>query len=178
MLSRKRPHTRRNVTDSARRVRVHLLRSGQALLDIERRTTRPCWDGQTPPHDRRRCPATGLRRMWQTNVALQQTHCMLHLRSAQLRPGALRRPARPVCTLQVSGGQARLVLQILLALFHLQFVARLILCAYQAIWSPPLFSLLVEVAFGVQDSALDMAAVGSCRAQRPGLLSGICEKTA
>ena len=104
---------------------------------------------------------------------------MLHLRSAQLRPqtrfGVL--PHR-CCTLQVSGGQARLVLQILLALFHLQFVARLIFCADQAIWSPPLFGLLVEVAFGVQDSALDMAAVGSCRAQRPGLLSGICEKTA
>ena len=65
---------------------------GQALLDIERRTTRPRWDGQTPPHDRRGCPATGLRRVWQTNVALQQTHCMLPCKvhsCAQARFGAL-----------------------------------------------------------------------------------------
>ena len=63
--------------DSERRVRVRLLRSGQALLDIERRTTRP---RRTVRRYRTiaSCPATGLRRFWQTNVALQQTHCMLH----------------------------------------------------------------------------------------------------
>ena len=80
--------------DSERRVRVRLLRSGQALLDIERRTTRPRRDGQTLPHDRRGCPANRLEKDMANKCCVAAD--LLHAAPCEARSCA-RRPASAPC---------------------------------------------------------------------------------